>query len=37
MEIARTGMTRQAIFERLAEFRKNDIKWQEGRTYGYIF
>ena len=37
MEIARTGMTREAVFERLAEFRKNDIKWQEGRTYGYIF
>ena len=37
MEITRTGMTRAVIFERLAEFRKNDIKWQEGRTYGYIF
>ncbi|WP_319406512.1 aspartate aminotransferase family protein [uncultured Desulfosarcina sp.] len=37
MEIAGTGMTREAIFERLAEFRRNDIKWQEGRTYGYIF
>lgn len=37
MEIAGKGMTREAIFERLAEFRTNDIKWQEGRTYGYIF
>ena len=37
MEFARTGMTREAVFERLDEFRKNDIKWQEGRTYGYIF
>jgi sphinganine-1-phosphate aldolase len=37
MEIARRGMTREAIFDQLADFRKNDIKWQEGRTYGYIF
>jgi glutamate/tyrosine decarboxylase-like PLP-dependent enzyme len=37
MEIAQNGMTREAIFERLAEFRKNDARWQEGRTYGYIF
>ena len=37
MEITGKGMTREAIFERLAEFRTNDIKWQEGRTYGYIF
>jgi glutamate/tyrosine decarboxylase-like PLP-dependent enzyme len=37
MEFAKTGMTKEAIFERLDEFRKNDIKWQEGRTYGYIF
>ena len=37
MEIARRGMSREAIFDQLAEFRKNDIKWQEGRTYGYIF
>lgn len=37
MQIPRKGMTREAIFEQLAEFRQNDIKWQEGRTYGYIF
>ncbi|MEE4113263.1 MAG: aminotransferase class V-fold PLP-dependent enzyme, partial [Desulfobacteraceae bacterium] len=37
MEIAKKGMTREAIFERLTEFRNNDIKWQKGRTYGYIF
>jgi len=37
MEIARRGMTREAIFDQLSDFRKNDIKWQEGRTYGYIF
>ena len=37
MELARKGMTQEAIFERLAEFRQNDIKWQEGRTYGYVF
>ncbi len=37
MQIAENGMTRDAIFQRLATFRRNDIKWQEGRTYGYIF
>lgn len=37
MEIAREGMTREEIFERLAEFRKNDVRWQEGRTYGFVF
>jgi len=37
MQIAKKGMTREAIFERLTEFRKNDIKWQEGRAFGYIF
>ncbi len=37
MEIACKGMTRETIFDRLAEFRKNDIKWQDGRAYGYIF
>jgi glutamate/tyrosine decarboxylase-like PLP-dependent enzyme len=37
MELPRQGMTREAIFERLAAFRQDDIKWQEGRTYGYVF
>lgn len=37
MAFAEKGMTREAIFERLADFRRNDIKWREGRTYGYIF
>jgi sphinganine-1-phosphate aldolase len=37
MEITRNGMTREAIFDKLAEFRRNDIKWREGRTYGYVF
>jgi len=37
MKLPQKGLTREAIFERLAAFRKNDIKWQEGRTYGYIF
>lgn len=37
MQISGKGMTQAAIFERLNEFRKHDIKWQEGRTYGYIF
>ena len=37
MELTKEGMTREAIFDRLAEFRRNDIKWQDGRTYGYVF
>ena len=37
MEFDRKGMPREAVFERLAEFRKNDLKWQEGRTFGYVF
>ncbi|HSO17823.1 MAG TPA: aminotransferase class V-fold PLP-dependent enzyme [Desulfosarcina sp.] len=37
MEITGHGMTREAIFKRLDEFRNHDIKWREGRTYGYIF
>ncbi|WP_372680345.1 aspartate aminotransferase family protein [Desulfosarcina sp.] len=37
MQIAKKGMAKKAIFERLTEFRENDIKWQEGRTYGYVF
>jgi len=37
VEIAKKGMTKEAIFDRLAEFRSGDIRWQEGRTYGYVF
>ncbi|MGA6926263.1 MAG: aspartate aminotransferase family protein [Desulfosarcina sp.] len=37
MQIAPHGITRKAVFERLAEFRQNDLKWREGRTFGYIF
>ena len=37
MELSKEGLPREAIFERLTAFRKNDIQWQEGRTYGYIF
>lgn len=37
MQISPHGITRKAVFERLAEFRQNDLKWREGRTFGYIF
>ena len=37
MKLPKKGLSKEAIFEHLADFRKNDIKWQEGRTYGYIF
>ena len=37
MQLPKKGLPQEAIFERLAAFRQNDIKWQDGRTYGYIF
>ena len=37
MRLPESGWTRDTVFERLAAFRQDDIKWQEGRTFGYIF
>jgi sphinganine-1-phosphate aldolase len=37
MEIAPQGLSREVVFEKLAGFRQKDIKWREGRTFGYIF
>ena len=34
---SKTGMSRGDIFSQLASFRQNDIKWQDGRVFGYIF
>ncbi len=30
-------MKKEAIFETLEAFRKDDLKWKEGRAFGYIF
>ena len=37
MQIDPKGMAPEEIFQQLADFRQADIRWQEGRTYGYIF
>ena len=34
---SQSGMSRDEIFEQLASFRKHDIKWQDGRVFGYVF
>lgn len=30
-------MTREEVFEKLACFRKDDLKWQDGRVFAYVF
>lgn len=37
MKISQKGMSQEEIFERLDAFRKDDLKWQEGRAFGYVF
>jgi sphinganine-1-phosphate aldolase len=37
MQLPEKGMPQEEIFERLAEFRRDDLKWQEGRAFGYVF
>ncbi len=37
MEISKKGMSENEIFSTLEKFRKNDIKWREGRAFGYVF
>lgn len=37
MKIAPQGLSREGVLEKLAGFRQKDIKWREGRTFGYIF
>ena len=34
---SKSGMSRDDVFSRLEAFRQNDIKWQDGRVFGYIF
>ena len=37
MQISQKGMTAQEVFAQLEAFRKNDLKWQDGRAFGYVF
>jgi len=37
MKISEKGMSEQAVFAQLKAFRKDDLKWQEGRAFGYVF
>lgn len=37
MKIPETGRAREEIFETLGRYKKNDMDWQSGRAFGYIF
>ncbi len=37
MQLPENGLSREEIFRRLAAFRQDDLKWQDGRAFGYIF
>ena len=37
MKIPETGRERDEIFEALGRYKKNDMDWQSGRAFGYIF
>ena len=37
MKIPERGAEREALFERLSAYRREDVKWREGRTFGYIY
>ncbi len=37
MEIPASGMTREAIFEQLTAYQKEDVDWSSGRVFGYVF
>ena len=32
-----SGMPRDEIFRRLSAFRRKDLKWRDGRAFGYVF
>ena len=34
---SKSGMSRDELFSQLETFRRDDIKWQDGRVFGYIF
>ena len=37
MQISEKGMAEEEVFAQLDAFRKDDLKWQEGRAFGYVF
>ena len=37
MDLPKTGKSRDEIFAALADIRKEDLKWQQGRAFGYVF
>ncbi len=37
MRIPRKGIPRDALFQRLEEFRSDDFNWRSGRAFGYVF
>ncbi len=37
MKLPRKGMPETDIFNTLEDFRKHDVKWREGRAFGFIF
>jgi glutamate/tyrosine decarboxylase-like PLP-dependent enzyme len=37
MQLPKKGLPKADIFEHLAALRSDDLKWQDGRAFGYIF
>jgi len=37
MKISEKGMSEKEVFAQLDAFRQDDLKWQEGRAFGYVF
>lgn len=37
MKISQRGMNKDELFKTLEEYRANDVDWQSGRVFGYVF
>lgn len=37
MKIPERGLTREDVFEKLAQYRRDDTPWREGRTWAYVY
>lgn len=37
MKIPARGLNRESIFDKLAEYRRDDTPWREGRTWAYVY
>lgn len=37
MKIPQQGLEQQALFNKLEDYRENDIRWREGRIFGYVY